>query len=98
MTNDDDGITPTPNLDAMPHRREWQKMINEVARGDDVADLTFMLQAMCLELFDLRKRVEETTSVLARCKIGYSEANIHESVNYVMEEWGDDLKSRRPAA
>lgn len=99
MFIDDEPSIPTPNLDAMPDRDECLKMIDQVARCGDVADLTFMLQVVCLELLDLRARCDDTYFILKGSGLGYMKHHSYDGVMYGNEGWEDDaVKSRRPAA
>ena len=77
----------------MPDRGECGAMIEAVARGGDVADLAFMLQAICLELMELRERDLETIDVLKACRIGYLPHYDGEAP--IVNRW-DGFTSRRP--
>ena len=48
------------NTTTMPDRAECVAMIEAVAKGGDIEDLAFMLQAICLELMEMRERDSET--------------------------------------
>lgn len=96
---DDEPSIPTPNLDAMPSGGECRKLINDVARGVDVPDLTFMLQAICLELLDLRQRADDTYHILKGYGLGYTKHHNFDGYGYGDDAWEDtDVRSRRPAA
>ena len=88
-------MTTTTNAPAMPERAECQSIIEAIARGGDAADLTFTLQAICLELMELRVEARNIIKVLQGQGIGFLPNDPSDGSNGFVDRW-DGFASRRP--
>ena len=61
----------TTTTEEAPTRSECHELIDRVAAGFEVADQAALLQAICLELLEVREHQGNTVEILAAARIGY---------------------------